>query len=221
MKYRIVLFASALALVACKDTNAPSIARVRFVHASSGTSNFDVLAGTTVLATNIAFGASSCVAVATGTPTINLRQSGTATTLLTASPTLVTGTNYLVVVSGGTAAGALRATTFAENASAAGSGRARLQVVHAANGLGGQDVFITAPGAIFGAPSFTNLAYGASTGYLDVPSGSQQVRATNTGSTVTLNATSATLTLTSTGAKTVILTAGGAPYQFLIAGSCG
>ena len=122
--------------------------------------NFDVLQGSTKLATNLAYGQATVLSsTATGSSTITFDPTGTTTASITANVTLANGSSYsILAVQGSTA---LTSLTVDQPSPSLASGQAQLSFVNAAPGEGALDFYVTAPTAtLSGAvPSKSNIAY--------------------------------------------------------------
>ena len=165
-----------------------STATVQLVNATGGA--LDVATNGVVGAgdANVGFGgASSCITVNPTAPGLTVRQAGTTSTFGNFTPTFAAGGRYTVVAylnSAGT-------TQFAElpGAFTPTSGQAGLRVFNGAPNTGSFDAYVTAPGASLVAPSAASVAFGTASNFFNVPSGGEQLRFTNAGtSTIALDA---------------------------------
>jgi hypothetical protein len=213
MKKTILPFAFALAFVAvgCDDddddiVNPPAgNATVRFVNATSDVAAFDVAAGSSVLASNVAArGTSSCVTVPVSTQSVALRQVGGTSNLgtFTFSPALGAD-KKLTLIALGTTTG-LQFVQTADEFTPPGSNLARVRVINATTSTTPFDVFITAPNDPMETPDAAALAAKASTQFLEIPAGATVIRVANAGSTDVLIDTS-TLNLAAGDVRTIVL----------------
>jgi hypothetical protein len=171
-------------------------------------------------ATSLAFGTSStCSSVNAATPLLSVIKVGTTTPLLGFAPTLAVGTSY-VLLAYPNATGIPQFATLG-NTFAPTTGQAGFRVFNATGGATGLDVFVTASGATLGTATVTNALTGVASSFVSVPTGVQQIRITNTGSTSVL-LDMGTQTLTAGQNITVVVAppaAGGtAPRAFIVAG---
>jgi hypothetical protein len=144
---------------------------------------------------------------------------GTSTTPLSGfAPTLTAGTSYTIVAYPGASSTAFVTLndTFTPT-----SGQAGLRVINATTSTTGFDVFVTPVGAVLGTATTANVAAGASSSFVSVPAGAQQIRITNTGSTsVLLDLGSQTLTAGKNATLVIAPPAAGSttPRAFLVTG---
>lgn len=195
-------------------------ATVRLINATSGALNF-LENGTAVTGGNaIAYGASSsCVSVPVSNPGLTVTQSGSTTALAGFTPTLTAGTSTSFIAYNNATAGVSFATL--GNAFTPASGQSGLRVFNATTGTTGFDVFVTALNAVLGTATATNVLAGASSAFVSVPAGSQQIRiATTGGTTIALDLGAQTLTAGQNYTVVIAPPATGstAPRAFLIAG---
>lgn len=202
-------------------SNAASVlATVSLANATG--SSLNLVQNGSVLAngTAIPFGSSSsCTSVPAATPGLSVT-SGTSTTALTGfSPTLTAGASYTLVAypnsSGGTSFVTLN------NTFTPASGQTGFRVFNATTSSTALDAFVGAPGAVLGTATSANVAAGASSSFVSVPAGTDQIRLTNTGSTsVLLDLGSQTLTAGKNMTLVIAPAAAGstAPRAFLVTG---
>ena len=135
-------------------------------------------------ASNLAYGTSStCSSVSATTPALTVLQAG-ATPLTGFSPTFTAGQSYTVVAYP-TATGGVQFATLSNTFTPA-SGQAGLRVINTTGLATGLDAYVTATGAPLTTATTTNTLSGASTAFVSVPAGSQQVRIVTTGGTTVL-----------------------------------
>jgi len=167
-------------------SNAASVlANVSLVNATDASLN--LVQNGTVLANGsaIAFGNSSaCTSVPAAASGLSVT-SGSSTTALTGfSPTLTAGSSFAIVAvpsSGGGTSFVTLNNTFTPT-----SGQTGLRVFNATTATTGFDVFVGPVGAVLGTATTTNVAAGATSSFVSVPAGTEQIRLTNTGSTSVL-----------------------------------
>lgn len=195
-------------------------ATVRLINASSGALNF-LENGTAVTGGNaIAFGSSSsCVSVPVSNAGLTVTQSGSTTALAGFTPTLTAGTSTSFIAYDNATAGVSFATL--GNAFTPMSGQSGFRVFNATTAATGYDAFVTAVNAALGTATATNVLAGASSSFVSVPAGSQQIRITTTGgTTVALDLGAQTLTAGQNYTLVIAPPAAGAtaPRAFLVAG---
>lgn len=202
MRTHILTLASLLVVAvaaACSDdngTNPTPDARLRVVHASADAPNVDVLVDGDVVLTDVPFEAfSAYLAVPAGARNIQVRATGTTTTVINVTPTLVAGTDYTVLAVGPLAS--IEPLLLTDDNAAPAAGSVKVRLVHASPAAGLVDIYVTAPGAdISGvAPSLANVPFKAASPYVPVLAGDYQVRITAAG-TKTVALDTGTLTLT-------------------------
>lgn len=179
----------AAALFAVTGCGSSSSAYVKFIHASPGAPNVDVVVGSKYAAQNAAYGTetSSYAKVDTGTnEAIQVFATGsTSKPVITKTQTLTTNQYYTVIALN--TPSSLQLSVENDDLTAPTSGNCKLRVVHAAPSAGAVDVYVTAPGVSLTNPMnpvkpvLSNFTFGTVTPYLEVPAGSYEVRVTPTG----------------------------------------
>ena len=176
-----------IAGTACSDddTTAPVVSDsyVRVVHASPDAPNVDVLVDGTVALSNVPYQASSTyLAVPAGTRNLQVRATGTTTTVINADVALTAGTYYTVMATGPVAS--IQPLVLTDDLTNPAAGNVKVQLVHAAPSAPTVDIYVTAPGADISmmAPTLTAVPFRGYSTYLEVPAGTYQVRITPTGS---------------------------------------
>jgi len=220
---RILPFAVAGLVLSCAAiAQIPSnTAWVRVVHASADAPAVDILANGNLVFQGIAFkGFTEYTPVPPATYTFSINVSGTSTTVLsTGAMPLQGGMAYTFFAVGKVSAGTLSVMGAGDDVATAGTGIAKIRVVHGASTAPTVDVFATAPYApLPNAPTLTKVPFPFASDYLAVPAGVYQARVTPTGSkTVAID--SGRLPLTGNTVRTVIAldpkTPGG-PFELLI-----
>jgi hypothetical protein len=233
----LALAATSFVVIGCDDDDEPltttqPTALVRVVNASSTTSTADVFVGTqsTALGTGIATGSAStnCLAVPSGTQTLNFRQGGGTTNVATGTPfNFVAGQRYTVILTGtGTGTDTRQVVVLTDqDVTAPATGQNAIRFFNATGTTG--NIYVTAPGATLGTANQTGLTSGAATtggtgGFSTFPTGSTQVRVFPTGAattgTPTVNFTIPTLT--GNRVATVVLTGGATGSQAFVVTPC-
>jgi len=195
-------------------------ATVRLINATSGALSF-LENGTAVTGGNsIAYGASSsCVSVPISNAGLTVTQSGSTTALGGFTPTLTAGTSTSFIAYNNATNGVSFATL--GNAFTPASGQSGFRVFNATTATTGYDVFVTALNAALGTATATNVLAGASSAFVSVPAGSQQIRITTTGGTTIALDLGAQALVAGQNYTLVIAPPGSgstAPRAFLVAG---
>jgi len=96
---------------------------------------------------------------------------------------------YTFVHSGALRSGTATATIMEDNATAPAAGKVALRVLHLGAGMGNLDVFVgttSGSGTLPGAASWTNVAFGTATGYVELDAAALRVAVTATGTVTPL-----------------------------------
>lgn len=205
-----------VAVAACDDDDPvapPQNAQVRIVNASPGTASLDVLRGTTVIASNIAFrtGSAACIAVPVGAQTLTFRATGTTTTVATLNTNFTANQNITVALFGTTAG--RTAVAFTDVVTAPATGNAAIRFINASATAG--DVYVTTPSGMVGSTSLAqgNLGPNAATtaGFATFPTANSRIRLFNVGTTTTTRADINPISLPANRLTTVFFTDVGTP----------
>ena len=210
-------------LTACSDDDGPAApvaqAAVRVVHASPNAPNVDVLVDEATALTNVPFiAASGSLDVPAGARRFRVRATGTTTTVIDVTPTLLASTSYTVLATGLLAN--IQPLLLTDDRTAPSAGQVKLRVVHAAPAAANVDVYVTAPGADIttATPTLSNVAFRGFSSYLAVPAGEYRVRVVDAG-TKTPVAIDATLTFAAGQVRTIVArdnAGGGAPLNAIV-----
>lgn len=222
--YTALLGLAAIGLSGCGGVDSVTGAndpKVRFVNAAPGLGfNVDATLNTSTLAQNVAYGVPTTYRrVGNGNRTVFIRQTGSNTVLYQSNPAPLFEENKKYTVVAVQGASSLGALVLEDGASTPAVNNAKLRVIHAANGTANVDVYLAPTGgALPGAPTFANVAYlGNTAGYVNVASGTYDIRVTTSGTTSVL--VNQSITLPSQGVRTVIILdnpAGTAPSSVLL-----
>lgn len=153
-------------------------ANVRMMNAFVGQSSLDMLINNNSAATNVIYGAASgYTSVSSGSPTLQVEDSGTTNVLVNQSLSLGSGSDSTVLATGS------GVVVLTDNNSAPSSGNIKIRVINASPTLGTADVYIvpSGTGPTPGNPTFAGLAYQAASGYDSVAAGSYEVIFTQPG----------------------------------------
>lgn len=176
-----------LGIAACSDSDSPSRAELRVIHASPDAPNVNVVVDGDTLLTNVAYKQGSAfesitageydVAVDAVTP------AGEVTVLELSGAELLRNREYSVLAIGRVANETLEALVIDNAREAVPAGQVRAQVVHAApNVPGAVSVWVTAPGAdLAGATALGDFSFGEELGPVEVPAGDYRIRVTAAG----------------------------------------
>ena len=185
--YRLSLAAlcvASLVLAGCSKSGGGSgNGQMRVLNAFSEAAALNVNVGSTVAASGLPFeGMSQYVSVPSGSQTITVGVAGAATTLINATYTINSNTNYSYIVFGPSTGVAAMLNN--DQFSDPGGGFFSLRAVNAAPGLSAVDIYITAPGADISssAPTLTNVAYGVTSAFSPIATGASfEIRVTPNG----------------------------------------
>lgn len=158
-----------------------SSANVRLMNAFVGHSSLDMLINSNSAATGVIYGAASGYAsVSSGSPTLQIEDTGTNNVLVNQSISLSSGSDSTVLATGS------GVVVLTDNNSAPSSGNIKIRVINASPTLGTADVYIIASGTVItpGSPTFPSLAYQAASGYDSLAAGSYEVIFTQPGQPV-------------------------------------
>lgn len=183
----LVLLAACNSGTTANDSGAAPQLRVADL-ASTAPTNFDVLQGSTTVATDLAYGATTAFqAQSAGGLSVKFEPTGTTTVSFTDAITAASGTDYTVLAVEGTAG--LTYLTVAQNIVTLGTNAVQLNFVNATPGTGSLDFYVTAPTATLpSTPSQSAIVYPGDAGSVTpVPlaetAGEYRIQAVKTGDT--------------------------------------
>jgi len=201
---------ASLLLTACGgDGTDRTKAQLRLVNASAAYAALDLRVDDQVRQAGVAYGADvGYVEVDTGKADSAIARSGSATALLSFTPTVARGKYYTVLAHG--AEGALRQMQIDDNVGAPESGRTLLRVVNAAPDAGALDIYLTGTDEPLASavPVQAGAIFGAEASLLTVNSATWRLRVTAAGSKTDLRLDLSALTLASREVATLVLTPG-------------
>jgi hypothetical protein len=154
------------------DMSAGSVAQVRVIAASPDAGSMDFYAGQTALAYSVDFGtASTYVPLSPGNMRVSATTANSSQMLVGSNAALAPGRQYTAVVTN--VAASLQETIYADQTTAAPAGEVAVRVIDAATHAGGVDLYMVPAGGRLTATASMRmgLVFGASTGYMLVPSG--------------------------------------------------
>ena len=160
--------ATLLATTGCGSSSA----RVRLMNAFLGQSSLDMLINSNSAATGVTYGAASSYAsVSSGSPNLQIEDTGTNNVLVNQTITLSSKSDNTILATGS------GAVVLTDNNTAPTSGNIKIRVINASPTLGTADVYIVQSGTAItpGSPTFASLAYQAASGYQSLPAGSYEV----------------------------------------------
>ena len=186
MKY-VKLFAlvGLVALGACDDDDGAGPApqgRVRVVQGIANVAAADVLLDGTALKEDLAYKAAEGYrTVGSGARAVKVRKADAATDIVSVNQTVQTGRDYTIIAYGTEAQG--KSIVLTDDNTVPAAGKAKLRVVHAANGQANVDVYVVKnAGDLANATAkATNLAAGSATAYLEVDADTYLVILTGVG----------------------------------------
>lgn len=185
-------------------------AQVRVIHATPDTPGLDIYQGPNALAFNLDFGAvTSYIPLTPGTYTINADTAGTRQVLSSAKTVFSPSTQYTVLL--GNSVANLQQLTLTDQSQPAPSGQVALRFVNQAARIGAVDIYLVPAGQKLSAvaPLVTGNAFGANTGYINVPAGISSLIMLPAGtvpvSSAVASYTGPQITYSSGSARTIIL----------------
>jgi hypothetical protein len=150
----------------------PSLSQVRVITASPDAVPLDIYQGNNPLTFNLGSGTiTSYIPITPGTYTINAEASGSRQVLSVAKATFAPSTQYTVLI--GNSAANMQQLTLTDQSQPAPSGQISLRFIDQATRIGAVDIYLVPAGQKLSAltPLTTGVAYGANTGYLNIPVG--------------------------------------------------
>ena len=173
MRNRLAIAAFALlALTACDDddpTNPPAQGRVRVVHAISDVTALDILMNDAAVKTDLAYKTADAYRGRNvGEVDIEIREADAATDLLTVDLEVEEDDDYSIIAYGSEATP--KSIPLTDNNAAPAAGKAKVRVVHAADGEASFDVYVVEDEADVATanPVATNIAAGQASAYVTV-----------------------------------------------------
>lgn len=188
-----------------------STAQVRVVNATLTHPSLDLLANSTLAISAIAKDSASAYAgVVSGSPTLQLSDTGGAVALTTVAPTIGGGLHYTLLAY--ESSGSIKISVLGDDNAVPIAGSASLRVFDAAPDAGSVDVYVTDPAtdlATVSSPTFTMPAAATAvpSTFLTFNAGTYRVRVTGVGNKGDLRLDIPSITLTSQQLHSVILTA--------------
>ncbi len=188
---RLAAMLLSVALAGCQSLTMNS-AQLRVIDTSADSGVIDSYQNNSALAYNLGFGTmTSYVPMSPGTYTLAADRVGTRQTLAESPARLLAGKQYTEIV--GNSLVNLQQTLFLDQSVPAPSGQIAMRLIHEATHSGAVDVYLvpTSGRSANTSPLATNLSFGASSGYINVPEGTYAIDVVPTGtvlasSTVTL-----------------------------------
>ncbi len=168
--------------------------QVRVIQAAPNATGIDMYVNASILAYNLGYGSvTSYVPVNPGTYMVSADTAGTKQSLANAKSTLATGSQYTVLL--GSASANLQELILQDQSQSAPSGQIALRFIDQASVIGALDVYLVPAGAKFTSvtPVLTDLTFGNTPTYLNVPTGAYTIVIVPTG-TLPTSSTVATYT---------------------------
>jgi hypothetical protein len=160
-------------LTGCQSlTSEGSFSRIRIVDLAADTPAVDIYHGANAVAYNLSFGTvTSYIPVTPGSSTLTVDVAGSKQVLSLLKGSFSAGMNYTMLVNGPVAS--LQQVVLADQPQPAVAANPSVRLIHQAAQTGAVDVYLVPAGQRLSAttPLITNLAAGAATAYLPVPSG--------------------------------------------------
>lgn len=233
---RLAIAATVIGFAGCSSgsssSSLPQTTQLRAIHASSDAPNVDVIVNGNSVATNVPYkAASQFFTIPAGTTKVQVNPTGTSTSVINVSPSLLASHQYTAIAAGYAAPSAPTAQAIApilvdDPGNSPQSGNVKLRVVHGAPAAPAVDIYVTAPGAplpsspTVPALSYSNYAPAAGVKALEVAGGNYEIRVTLAGtSTVVFDSGSAALPANADLLVTAIPATGVSPISLLVAPS--
>ncbi len=161
-------------------------AHVRVINATPDSPRIDLYQDSNALAYNLDFGTvTSYIPLAPGAYNITANTAGTRQVLSAAKTTFTTSGQYTVLI--GNNAASLQQFTLADQSQPAPPGQTALRFINQATRAGAVDIYLVPAGQRASAvsPLVTGIAFGANTGYVNVPTGTYSLNIGPTGTAPT------------------------------------
>lgn len=171
--------------VGCGDDDPTPQARLRIVHASPDAPNVDVFVDGNRVLQGVTYKANSdYLSVNAGQRRIEVRPTGSNTSVINATPNLSANTDYTVLAVDYVAS--IAPLLLTDNNTAPASGQVKVRIVHASPIAGPVDIYVTAPSGDLATatPTLANVPFKAVSDYLSVAAGDYRVRVTPTGTKI-------------------------------------
>jgi hypothetical protein len=152
--------------------SSPPVSQVRIITASPDAPALDIYQGDTALTFNLGSGTiTSYIPLSAGNYTINAETAGSRQILSTSKAIFAPSTQYTVLI--GNSASSLQQLTLTDQSQPAPTGQISLRFINQATRTGAVDIYLVPAGQKSTAvtPLVTGVAFGANTGYLNVPAG--------------------------------------------------
>jgi hypothetical protein len=166
-----------VALTGCGAiTSSEPVAQVRIIHATPDAPGLDIYQGHNALAFNLGFGTvTSYIQLNPGTYTLDADTAGSRQALSSAKSTFAPSTQYTVLL--GNSVNSLQQLTLTDQSQAAPAGQIALRFINQATRIGAVDTYLVPAGQKVSAvsPLVTGMAFGANTGYLNIPIGTYSI----------------------------------------------
>jgi hypothetical protein len=154
----------------------PPLSQVRVVTVSPDAPPLDIYQGSNALTFNLGSGTiTSYIPLAPGTYTINAEIAGSKQVLSAAKATFAPFAQYTVLI--GNSAANLQQLTLTDQSQPAPAGQVSLRFIDQATRINAVDIYLVPAGQKLTAvnPVVTSVAFGANTGYLNVPTGTYTI----------------------------------------------
>jgi hypothetical protein len=152
--------------------SSPPLSQVRVITASPDAPALDIYQGDNALTFNLGSGTiTSYIPLAPGTYTINAETAGSRQILSAAKATFAPSAQYTVLI--GNSAASLQQLTLTDQSQPAPSGQISLRFINQATRTSAVDIYLVPAGQKLTTvtPVITGVAFGANTGYLNIPAG--------------------------------------------------
>ena len=190
--------------------SSPPVSQVRIITASPDAPALDIYQGDTALTFNLGSGTiTSYIPLPAGNYTINAETAGSRQILSTSKAIFAPSTQYTVLI--GNSASSLQQLMLTDQSQPAPTGQISLRFINQATRTGAVDIYLVPAGQKSTAvtPVVTGVAFGANTGYLNVPAGTYSLvmlpAGTVPNSTNVVTYTGAQVNYSAGTARTIIL----------------
>ena len=199
-------------------------ARLRVMHAAPDAPNVDVLVDGKSVLTDVPYAtASDYLTITAGTRRVEVRPTGTSTDVINSNISFSNQTDYTVLAEGFAALPSppIAAVVLTDDNSNPPSGKAKVRVIHAAPSAGNVDIYLVPPGTDITtvSPTVSNIAFEATSGYLNVDPATYEVVVTPAGNNTTIAIDVPDFTLAAGQIRSAVALdapGGGAPFQLVV-----
>ncbi len=172
-----------LTLTRERDPEAVATGFLRVLHGSPDAPDVDVLVDSLEVLGDVPYKTGSAyLDVEQGTRNIQVTAAGDASAVVIDANVEIVADSFYTVIAANTL-GNIEPLVLEDDRSDPAAGNLKVRVVHGSPSAGNVDIYVTAPEATLAdvAPTVADVAFGANSGYLEVPAGDYRIRATAVG----------------------------------------